>query len=44
MKKIGFELSSELYKAIKIRAIQLDKSIKDYILDLVKKDLAKKGE
>lgn len=44
MKKMGFELSDELYKKIKIRAVQLDKSIKDYILDLVKKDLEKKGE
>lgn len=44
MKKIGFELSGELYKEIKIRAIQLDKSIKNYVLDLIKKDLEKKGE
>lgn len=39
MKAIGFKLEEDLYKKIKLEAVQKDKSIKKYILDLVKKDI-----
>lgn len=42
MKKIGIEMSNDLHKSIRIRAIELDKTVKGYILDLIKNDLEKK--
>ena len=41
-KGINIKVNEELYKEIKIRALTLDKTLKDYILDLIKKDLNKK--
>lgn len=39
MKAINFKVDSELYKQIKIRALELDMTLKDYIVSLVRKDL-----
>lgn len=39
MKAINFKVDSELYKQIKIRALELDMTLKDYIVSLVQKDL-----
>lgn len=41
-KGINIKVDEELYKEIKFRALELDKTLKDYIIDLVKKDLKKK--
>lgn len=41
-KGINIKVDEELYKKIKFRALELDKTLKDYIIDLVKKDLEKK--
>lgn len=40
-KGINIKVNEELYKEIKFRALELDKTLKDYILDLIKKDLKK---
>ena len=44
MKKLGIEMSDELHKRIKIHAIELDITIKDYILNLIEKDLETKKD
>ncbi len=44
MKRVVVEMEKDLHKEIKTKALQLDKSIKNYVLDLIKKDLEKKGE
>ena len=41
-KGINIKVNEDLYKEIKFRALELDKTLKDYILDLRKKDLNKK--
>ena len=41
-KGINIKVNENLYKEIKFRALELDKTLKDYILDLIKKDLNKK--
>lgn len=41
-KGINIKVNEELYKEIKFRALELDKTLKDYVLDLIKKDLNKK--
>lgn len=41
-KGINIKVNEELYKEIKFRALELDKTLKDYILDLIKEDLNKK--
>ena len=41
-KGINIKVDEELYKEIKFRALELDKTLKDYIIDLVKKYLKKK--
>lgn len=41
-KGINIKVNEELYKKIKFRALELNKTLKDYILDLIKKDLNKK--
>ncbi len=39
MKNISFKVDKELHKAIKIRATEQYMDIKEYILELIKKDL-----
>ena len=41
-KGINIKVNEDLYKEIKFRALELNKTLKDYILDLIKKDLNKK--
>ena len=41
-KGINIKVNEDLYKKIKFRALELDKTLKDYILDLIKEDLNKK--
>ena len=41
-KGINIKVDEYLYKEIKFRALELDKTLKDYILDLIKEDLNKK--
>lgn len=41
-KGINIKVDEELYKEIKFRALELDKTLKNYILDLIKEDLNKK--
>ena len=41
-KGINIKVDEDLYKEIKFRALKLDKTLKDYILDLIKEDLNKK--
>lgn len=42
MKNIAFRLDDKLHMDIKIQATKEGKNIKDYILELVKKDLENK--
>lgn len=44
MKKIGIELSDELYKQAKIKAIQQDQTLRNYVTNLIKKDLETKKD
>ena len=41
-KGINIKVNEDLYKEIKFRALELDKTLKDHILDLIKEDLNKK--
>ena len=41
-KGINIKVNEDLYKEIKFRVLELDKTLKDYILDLIKEDLNKK--
>ncbi len=41
MKNIAFPVEDELHKKIKIKATEEGKTIKDYIIELIKKDLEK---
>ena len=41
-KGINIKIDEDLYKEIKFRALELDKTLKDYILELIKEDLNKK--
>lgn len=41
MKTLGFKLEDNLYKKIKLAAVQNDTTVKGYILDLVAEDLKK---
>ena len=40
-KTMTIKLDEEFYKKIKLKALQENKTIKDYILNLVKEDLRK---
>lgn len=44
MKVVNFHMESSLHKAMKIQALKLDKTIKQYIVDLIQKDLQKEKE
>lgn len=41
MKNISFKVEDEFHKEIKIKATEEGKSIKEFILDLIKKELKK---
>jgi len=40
-KTINFKVDEELYKRIKIKVVEEDMTLKDYIIQLIKKDLEK---
>lgn len=42
MKQIAIKLDEATHKAAKIRAVMQDKSFMQYVIDLIKKDLATK--
>ncbi len=44
MKTIGFRISDELFKEIKLKAVKQEVTVKDYITELIKKDLQKEKE
>ena len=44
MKTLGINVDDEFHKKMKIRTIELNCSIKDYIIHLIKKDLQKEKE
>lgn len=44
MKKLGVAMSDDLHKRIKLRAIELDVTVRDYILELIKNDLEAKKD
>ena len=44
MKTSGIKVDDEFHKKMKIRTIELNCSIKDYIIHLIKKDLQKEKE
>ena len=43
-KAINFKVDEELYKEIKIRTINLGKTLKDYVMELIKKDLEEQNK
>lgn len=44
MKTICVQVSEEFHKDIKMKALQEDKSIKQYVIELIEKDLKKEKE
>lgn len=44
MKRIGIELDDDIHKAVKLKLVQEDKSMKQYITELIEKDLQKEKE
>ncbi len=44
MKTINFQMNDELHKKMRIEAVRQDKSIKQYITELIEKDLQKEKE
>lgn len=43
-KAINFKVDAELYKQIKIRALELDITMKEYLIQLIKQDLENSEE
>lgn len=44
MKRLAFQIEDELYATVKIAAIKREKTVKDYITELIKRDLETKKE
>lgn len=44
MKRLVVELDDDLHKKIKLQALNEDKSIKNYVRDVIRKDLQKQKE
>lgn len=44
MKTINFQMDDDLHKKMRIEAVRQDKSIKQYITELVERDLQKEKE
>lgn len=44
MKIINFQVNEELHKQMRLEVIRQDKSIKQYVTDLIQKDLDNKKE
>ena len=43
MKTINFQVNEELHKQMRLEAIREDKSVKQYIIDLIRKDIGNKN-
>lgn len=41
-KAINIKVDETLYKEVKFRVVELDMTLKEYIINLIKKDLAEK--
>ena len=44
MKIINFQVNEELHKQMRLEAIRQDKSLKQYVTDLIQKDLDQQKE
>lgn len=44
MKIINFQVNEELHRQMRLEAIRQDKSLKQYVTDLIQKDLDNKKE
>ena len=44
MKQISLRLDDDLHKEVKYLLVDLDKSFNEYVLELIKKDLQKRGK
>lgn len=44
LKRVGIVLEDEMYKAVKMKLIQEEKTMKEYIVGLIEKDLQKEKE
>ncbi|WP_169305375.1 hypothetical protein [Sebaldella termitidis] len=44
IKNIGFTVEDEFHKKLKIKATKEGKGIKEYIIDLIKKDMEKDSD
>ena len=44
IKAVSIRFSDKLHKALKLRCIEIDKSMQDYIVELIKKDLSFKDD
>lgn len=44
MKRVTFLVDEELYKKAKIKTIQNDQNMTEYLIDLIKKDLGKEEQ
>lgn len=44
MKRIGIVLDDEVHKAVRMKLIQEEKTMKQYITELIEKDLQKEKE
>lgn len=44
MKRVTFVFEDELHKRAKIKSIQKDLSLKDYVMKLIEEDLEKESE
>lgn len=44
MKRIVIEIEDDFHKKIKLQAVAKDKTVKGYVLDLIKADLQKEKE
>lgn len=44
MKTINFQMDDELHKRLRMETVRQDKSIKQYVTELIQKDLESKNE
>lgn len=44
MKRLGIVLEDDVHKAVKLKLVQEDKTMKEYITELIEKDLQKEKE
>lgn len=44
LKRVGIALEDDVHKAVKMKLIQKEKTMKEYIAELIEKDLRKEKE